>query len=304
MVFTHPALALMSLLYLVVGIGLSALGRPVPRRSLFAMTALNALLWLGYFGTSRLLAPTNPTVVAGIARSSAAYVDPREMILAIGQFTATGVLWLLMLGPGLIGRFSLASFVILAVAGVWFAAAGTDLVTYLFARFTASHVLALAVVLALVSPAKWLEDARHALVLYAVIATTATVSYAIDLWLFERFMDERLTPGIVNVEALVPDGWPPPHVEASPLHTLFKWGVGKDYVRDVVVHVYDWYYRGTLAFHTFFASDRRSILYHPLTQRGDWQPLHRAAVERALATARDERDRVFLQFLADNYCAY
>jgi hypothetical protein len=130
MVFTHPALALMSLLYLVVGIGRRAFGRPVPNRSPFAMAALGALLGLGYFVTSRLLVPTNPTVAAGIARSSAAYVDPREMILAIGQFTATGVLWLLLLGPGLIGRFSRIGVVILAIAGVWFAAAGTDLLTF------------------------------------------------------------------------------------------------------------------------------------------------------------------------------
>lgn len=157
--------------------------------------------------------------------------------------------------------------------------------------------------LALAAPTKWLKNAQGALVLYAAIATVATVSYAADLWLFERFMDKRLTPGIVNVETLVPDGWPPPHVEASSLHTVFKWGVGKDYVRDVVVHVYDWYYRSMLAFHSFLASDRRSILYHPLTEPGDWRPLRRAAVELALANARDGRDRAFLQVLADNYCA-
>src|SRR5258707_8119216 len=44
MAFTHPTLALMSLLYLAVGLVLRNLGRPVPPRAVLASAALSALL--------------------------------------------------------------------------------------------------------------------------------------------------------------------------------------------------------------------------------------------------------------------
>jgi hypothetical protein len=92
-------------------------------------------------------------------------------------------------------------------------------------------------------------------------------------------------------------------MKPSPLINFFKWEAGDDYVRNVVVPIYDWYYRVTLAYHSFLASDRQSVLYHPLGQSGDWLPCERIAVRRALATARDAADRTFLEFLDANYCA-
>lgn len=302
LIFTHPVVAAMSLIYLAVGAGLRAFGKPIPRRSLFAAASLTVLLLAGYAVTKQLLPPTNPTVVAALASNGLAYIDVAWLATSVGRFTATGVLWLLLLGPGLFGKFRSASFVLLAIIGLWFAATGTNLLTYLVARYTAPYVVALAVTLGLAAPARWLEEARRGLVLYAAVALTAAASYAADLMLFDRFVEARLAPGIVNVEALQPEPWPPPYRKASPVHMAFKWAAGTNYVRDVVVPTYDWY-RVTLAFYSFFRSDRQSVLFHPLGKPGDWLPFERAAVDRALEGARDPGDRLFLEFLAANYCA-
>ena len=303
LIFTHPAIAAMSLLYLVVGTGLRFCGRPVPRQSLIAATALSVLLVLGYLASSRLLPPTNPSVIEGVARNSASYIDPIEMTKNLGKYAVTAVLWLLLLGPGLIGRFRPVSLAVLATVGIWFAAAGTNLLTYFYARYTAPHVLALALALAVAAPGKWLENARHGLVVYTAIAVAAAASYTVDLRLFERFMMQHLQPGIANVETLSTDPWPSSLVRVTPLRDLFKWGAGDDYVRDVIVPTYDWFYRVTLAYHSFLSSGRQSVLYHPLGRQGDWRPCSRSAVRRALVQARDEADRQFLAFLEANYCA-
>jgi hypothetical protein len=303
LIFTHPAIAAMGLLYLVVGTGLRFFGRAVPTQSLIAATILSALLIVGYLAAGRLLPPTNPSVIEGVSRNSTSYIDPIEMAKTVGKYAVIGVLWLLLLGPGLIGRFRPASLVFLAIAGIWFAAAGTNLLTYFYARYTAPHVLALAVVLAIATPDKWLENARRGLILYAAITATAAASYAVDLRLFERFMTRHLQPGIANVETLSTDPWPSSLVKVTPLRDVFKWGAGDDYVRNVIVPTYDWFYRVTLAYHSFFASDRQSVLYHPLDRPGDWRPCSRSAVQHALVHARDAADRRFLTFLEANYCA-
>ena len=303
LIFTHPAVAAMSLLYLVVGAGLRLFGRPMSRRSLFAAAAMTALLVAGYLATSRLLAPTNPSVIEGVTRNSTSYIDPIAMAQSLVKYAVTGVLWLLLLGPPLVGRFRPASLVVVAIVGFWVAAGGTNLLTYFHARYSAPHVVALATVLALAAPEKWLENARAALTLYTAIAVTAAASYATDLHLFERFMIRHLQPGIADVETLPGDPWPSSLVKVTPLREVFKWGADADYVRDVIVPAYDWFYRVTLAYHSFVASDRQSILYHPLGRPGDWRPCSRAAVQRALAGARDGADRRFLDFLEANYCA-
>jgi hypothetical protein len=301
LVFTHPAIAVMSLLYLVVGAGLIAFGRPVPRRSLFAAAALFVVLLAGNLVASRLLAPTNPQIVAALASGRLAYLDPVAMAAEIGRFMAIGVLWLLLVGPGLFGRFGPVSFALLAIFGLWSAAAGTNLLTYLAARHTAPYVLALAVTLALAAPDRWLEEARRGLVLYAAIAATAAVSYASDLLLFGQYVDRRLPPGYVNVEELRTEPWPAPYLKSSLAHMAFKWAAEPDYVRDVVVPTYDWY-RITLAFISFFRSDRQTVLFHPTGRPGDWLPFECEAVQRALARARDAPDRTFLEFLGANAC--
>lgn|SRR5690242_12879624 len=101
----------------------------------------------------------------------------------------------------------------------------------------------------------------------------------------------------------IPGRQPSSLVKVTRLREVFKWGADADYVRDVIVPAYDWFYRVTLAYHSFLASDRQSILYHPLGRPGDWRLCSRAAVQRALAGARDAADRGFLDFLEANYCA-
>jgi hypothetical protein len=58
----------------------------------------------------------------------------------------------------------------------------------------------------------------------------------------------------------------------------------------------------TFAFYTFFRSDRRTVVYRPLGQRGEWVPFECAPVDRAAKTARDNIDRRFLDFLREHYC--
>ncbi|MBS0525958.1 MAG: hypothetical protein JSS04_20180 [Proteobacteria bacterium] len=301
LVFTHPAVAVMTLLYAVVGAGLGAVGRPVPRRSLYAASGLFAILLAGNLMVSRLLPPTNPLIIAALASGRLAYLDPVGLVAEIGRFPAIAVLWLLLIGPGLFGRFGPGSLVVLAIVGLWFAAAGTNLLTYLAVRHTALYVLAVAVTLALTAPDQWLRNAERGFMLYAAIAATAAASYAADLLLFERYVDERSMPGFVNVETMTPERWPEPVLKTSLAHMLFKWSAGPDYVRDVVVPTYDWY-RLTLGFYSYFRSDRESVLFHPTGRPGDWLPFECPDIDVALAAARDATDRAFLAFLRANLC--
>src|SRR5207244_3020583 len=128
---------------------------------------------------------------------------------------------------------------------------------------------------------------------------TAAASYAADLLLFEHYVDKRLTPGFINVEATA--RWPEPALKMSLDRMLFKWSAEPDYVRDVVVPTYDWY-RLTLAFYSYFRSDRQSVLFHPTGRPGDWLPFECPDVDAAKAEARDATDRVFIEFLRANLC--
>jgi hypothetical protein len=133
--------------------------------------------------------------------------------------------------------------------------------------------------------------------LYAAIAAVAVVSYNVDLFLFGRFVDLHMAPGVVDVDKQsVP--WSTRFV-APTARIYFKWAAGPDYVRDVVVPTYDWY-RVTLAFYSFFRSDRQSILFHRLGRPGEWLPYDCATLDRVRAS--DEQDRFFLTFLSQNYC--
>jgi hypothetical protein len=292
LVFTHPALAVTTLLYALIGGGLRGLGQPVPRRSLYTAALLFAILLVGNLIASRVLPPTNPLISAALTSGRLAYLDPVGLVTEIGRFPAIAVLWLLLIGPGLLGRFGPASFAVLAIVGLWFAAAGTNLLTYLAARHTAPYVLALAVTLAVAAPDRWLVNAQRGFVLYAAIAATAAASYAADLLLFERYVDKHLVPGFVDVET---EGWPKPILRTSLAHMLLKWSAEPDYVRDVVVPTYDWY-RLTLAFYSYFRSDSQSVLFHPTGRPGDWLPFECPDVDAAMAKARDGTDRVFLGF--------
>lgn len=304
--FTHPAIALMSLLYLAVGGALAAFGRPVPRRSLVAAAAMSVLLLVAYGATSQWLPATNPRIAAALAANRYDYVDPVWMLAGVVMFPVLTALWLLLLAPGTVSarlrwHFSPLAVLIVAALGAWFAAAGTGLLIWLFARHMAPHVLALALALALVSPSAWLVGARRPLILYAAVTAIAFLSYNVDVFLFGRFVDRHTAPGVIDVENEQPVPWPRQHAKPGGPLIYFKWAAGPDYVRDVVVPGYDWY-RVTLAFYSYFRSDRQSVLFHPLARRSDWLPFECPSVGRALADARDAQDHMFLNFLAERYC--
>jgi hypothetical protein len=304
--FTHPATGLMSVLYLTVGGALAAFGRPFPRRTLVAAAALSVLLLSAYLAINALFPSTNPTIATALAANRYDYLDPRWMLATLALFPMLAALWLLLLAPGanatgLRWRLSPAAVTTIAAVGLWFAAAGTGLLTWLFARHSGTHVLVVALALAVAAPAaSWLAEARRPLMLYAMVVAVAFVSYNADLVLYGRFVDRYMAPGVVDVDALRSDPWPTPDVNPFGARIYFKWAADADYVRNVVVPDYG-RYRIALAFYSFFRSDRRSVLFHQLTA-GEWIPFECAPVERALARARDELDRQFLTFLSGPYC--
>jgi hypothetical protein len=58
----------------------------------------------------------------------------------------------------------------------------------------------------------------------------------------------------------------------------------------------------TLAFQSFFLSERTAVLFHRISDAG-WVVFECAPVKRALDRARDELDAKFLRFiLAEGYC--
>jgi hypothetical protein len=304
LVFTHPVLALMSLLYLGVGGALAVFGRAVPRQSLIAAAAMTVLLLAGYLATSRLFAPSNPTIAFALGVNRDKYVDPAWMIATMVLFPMLAALWLLLLAPGthaarLRWRFPPIAMLVVAAIGLWFAAAGTGLLTWVYSRHTAAHVLALAAALALANPTVWLAEARRPLVLHAAVMAVAALSYNIDLFVFGRFVDRFPGQGVVDVEANA--GWPPQVEGPFGARVYFKWAAGPDYLRDVLVPGYDWY-RVTLGPYSWFRSDRQRVLFHPLGKRGDWIPFQCGPVGRALERAPDAADRMFLDFLRQKYC--
>ena len=164
-----------------------------------------------------------------------------------------------------------------------------------------SYVLGLALALALAAPAaNWLTAARRPLMLFGAIAAVAALSYGVDLVLFGRFIDQRSSSGIMDVDASTSTPWPPAREPTLGARIYFKWVAGDDYVRDVVVPDYDWY-RVTLAFHSFFNSSGRTVLFHRLAA-DKWLPFECPAIERELSSARGEARRMFLRFLAEHYC--
>lgn len=307
--FTHPTAATMSLIYAGVGTILHLLGRPVPRHTLLPAAAMAVLLLGAYVATSHLWPSTNPTILAMQGASSRDYLDPVWMLTTLALFPMLAAVWLLLLAPGLESvnqRWRLPSWAIgvVGLLGLWFAANATSLYTYLFARHTVAHVLALALVLALATPPQdWLVRARRPLIWCAAIATAAAVSYNVDVFLFGRFVDAHLVSGVTDVDRDGAAQWPKP-VGRGLLEPrfYFKWLAGADYARDVVMPDYE-RYRQVLAFESFFRSDRQSVLFHRLPQ-GHWVPFVCAPVDRAVAHAHDEADRRFLVFLAGNYCVH
>jgi hypothetical protein len=306
MIFTHPATILMTVLYTIVGAALSFSGRPFPPRTWLLAAAVVVLLTVGYLATSTLLPSTNPTIVRALSENSSSYIDPWWMLATIGRSPMLAALWLLLLAPGAnaLGlRWRVTPVAMLAIAGVglWFAVNGITQVTWITTRHTAVHVLALALALAVTAPAAaWTAQASRALGLYAAIVVASALSYSVDMTLLEGYVEHRLAPGYVDAEALRDPPWPP-RQPATLGRVAFKWSAGADYVRDVVVPDYDWYLL-TLAFQSYFLSDRTAVLFHRISEAG-WVPFECPPVRRALAQPHDARDAAFLRFILDTgYC--
>jgi hypothetical protein len=303
--FTHPSIALMSFLYFAVGGLLTRFGRAVPPRSLIGAATMAIMLVLAYFATSHWLKATNPTVVAALSVNRYAFIDPTWMTATLVLFPALAAQWLLLLAPGawsarLRPRLRPLAVWIIAALGVWCAASGTGLLTWLFARHTAPYIVALAAALALVAPAAWLTQAPRALIGYAAVIGAAIISYNVDLVYFGRAVDRYTKPGLVDIDDAAAD-WPRTATASHGLRNYLKWAAGADYERDVVVPIYDWH-RAALAFYSFFRSGRQTVLFHRLDRRGDWLPFHCPAVARTLSDTRDPQDSAFLAFLGEKYC--
>jgi hypothetical protein len=314
--FTHPATGLISLLYMLTGGLLAAAGRPFPRQALIAAAAMTALLLCAFLVTDALLPPTNPTVTMVLATSRYFYIDPVWMAATLTVYPLLAVLSLLMLIPSLgaaSARLRVRPFFVLCVAafGLWFAANGTNLMTWIFARQTASYFLVLSLAFAIASPeARWLEEARRPLMLFAGVMVVASLSTGFDMALFDRAVEKRLapieqraqtTPALIDLTDPATSPWESKFLRRLSLRGYFKWLAADDYLRDVVIPNYGGE-SPSLAFYTYFRSARGAVLYRTLDQQGDWVPLECAPVDRALVNARDDTDRRFLHFLSERYC--
>jgi hypothetical protein len=309
-VLTHPGVAVLSLAFALVGGLLFLFDRPFPRRLALAAAGMGALLIAAYLAMATAWPPTNPTIAAQHASARYDYLDPVWMLATLGLFPMLAVLWLLLLAPGLDGarlrwRLPPRALLVLGALGLWFAFNGTNSLTWIFARQTAPGVLGVGLALALASPPlAWLAAARLPLTIFAAIIAAAAVSYTIDLALFGHAADAhlgQLSADPATAPRIAETGPSTPPVQRTALRVVFKWAAAPDYVRDVVVPDYG-SERMTFAFYTFFRSDRRAVLYRPLTRRGEWIPFECAPVERARAQARDDIDRRFLRFLSEDYC--
>lgn len=305
MVFTHPATMLMTAAYLLFGAVLAISGRHFPKLSLIGAAMLTALLLAGYLLTSQLLPPTNPTIIRALTENQFDFVNPWWMLATMGRSPMLAALWVLLIAPGAIAarlRWRLSPIAVLCVLGfgLWFAANGVTQVTWIYVRHVGVYVLVLALALAIADPAMWSRVAQPALMSFAAIMVVAAASYSVDLVLLERYIALRTPGGIADAEALT-QPWPPARPLPSLHRVLFKWTAGADYVRDVVVPDYDWYLL-TLAFQSFFLSQRTAILYHGISDAG-WIPYECPPVKRALAATRDPADAMFLRFvLTRGYC--
>jgi hypothetical protein len=310
LIFTHPGVALLSVVFAAVGGVLILFGRPFPRPLALAAATMGVFLIAAYFVTAALL-PVSPLLAGQHAGGKYNYVDPLWILGTLSFFPALAVLWLLLLAPGLEGaalrwRLPMPALLVLGAIGLWFAFNGTNILMWIFARQSAPYALAVALCLALASPAShWLTLARGPLMIFAAVVMTAAVSYAIDLSLFGRAADARLAPVIAEAA-------PPPNVVAIdqpaesmqrvPAMVYFKWTAAPDYVRDIVFPDYGGG-RMTFAFYTFFRSNRRAVLYRSLDRPGEWVPFECAAVDRALNDPHDAIDARMLRFIRGRYCA-
>jgi hypothetical protein len=313
--FTHALTGLLSLLYLLAGGLLAATGRPFPRHALVAAAIMTVLLLGAFFLADAWQAGGNPTGNAWLEKSRYTYLDLGQMLATVILYPVLIALWLLLMAPGFgaaVAQRRLSSILVLAIGvlGLWFAANGVDVVTWIFARRTGPYVLVVSLVLALALPAaKWLAAARRPLMLFAGVMAMASLSYGLDLALFDRAVQARLAPLVARAGTTPPafadiagpgtTAWQSRPVPRPLLRGYFKWMAVDDYVRDLVIPDYGGE-RMTIAFYSYFRSERRAVLYRTLDD--EWVPFECAPVARALVDARDATDRRFLQFLGERYC--
>lgn len=303
--FTHPGIGLLSLLVAILGGVLTRFGRPLPHRQVIGAAAMAILLIGSFAATMAAFQSSNPTVVAQLDKNRLDYINPVWLLATMAAFPMLPVVWMLILAPSMESarlrwRLSRIAILVLGAIGLAFAAANTTLLTWLYARHSAAQVAAVALGLALVAPSIWLAKARQPLMLCAAIVSVAALSYCIDLFLFGRFVDHDTRPGIVDVEGPTV-AWPTQTTESFGVRDYVKWLAAPDYVRDVIVPAYDWY-EVTLAFYSYFRSDRRRILFHPLQHAEAWIPFECKAIDATQRRPHDQRDDLFLAFLRERYC--
>ena len=226
MAFTHPALALMGLFFVAAGLALPLFGERLPTRNLVAVAALSVALLAFYLAAARWLPPTNPTDGASQVANRFAYVSPVWMLKTLMYFPMLAVLWFLLLVPAadtlrLRWRFLPLAILAIAAFGLWCAVAGTSLKTSTWTRHTGIYAMTLALVFALPAPAEWLRRAERPLILFAAIVAVSALSFNVDLWLFDRFMDRELKPGIVDA-ATIAAPWPSKRPEPAAVRILLS----------------------------------------------------------------------------------
>ncbi len=260
------------------------------------------LVLAGYLVTTAFLSPSNPTIAAMHATARYDYIDPIWMISTLAVFPVLAALWFLLVAPGIENaglrwRILQPAVIVMAIIGLWFAANGTSLLTSLFARHSAPHVLALALALALSGPAlQWLDRARRPLMLYAAIVAVAAVSYNIDLVLFGRFVDRHLAAGLTDIDKLPPAEVAAGRASESPVDATHLSSNGQQGRTTCATSSCPTtaLQRMSLAFYSFFRSDRNAVLFHPLAGQANGRPSNvrppsaRCAAPATISTAVPE----------------
>ena len=304
MAFCHPVTGLMTLVYLVAGGVLVGLRRPFPRHTLVAGAALAVLLLLAYFAQSRWLAATNPTILNAVSIIRFDYIDPDLDGGNDGDVPDAGRAVVAPAGAGLhCGRDAPVAPTVALIA---------DLRAVVRSGRHGHADLALR------PPHRGLHPGRGGRARPAAARGLARRRQRrVGALCPGRIGGVRVRTTSISCCSAASSIATPRQAGSmsigSPWHgsrefggqqrhaLAFKWGAGQDYVRDMVVPTFDWY-RLTLAFYTYFHSDRQRVLYHLVERPGDWKPYECPALARARALPHDATDLKFIDFLAEHYC--
>ena len=104
LVFTHPAMAITSVVFAIGGFGLSLLGRPFPRHLAIASAAMGVLVAAGLLRHRGAVARDQSDARRRSCRAASTTTSIRLWMLAtLGFFPVLAVFWLLLVAPGLDG---------------------------------------------------------------------------------------------------------------------------------------------------------------------------------------------------------